>query len=99
MIRSLVPTGMSDQHVTILVKHLIVKEFRRKHLLLVHGDLSLAHKYACLMRVHVYIDFKYSLLQLLNHSNICLLEIPDAKLHDFELPSYLFQKASLLFTE
>jgi hypothetical protein len=99
MIRSLMPAGMSDQHITILVKHLIVKKFRRKHLLLVHGDLSFAHKYACLMWVHVYIDFKYSLLQLLNHSNVCLLEIPDAKLYDFELPSYLFQKASLLFSE
>jgi hypothetical protein len=51
------------------------------------------------MWVHVYIDFKYSLLQLLNHGNVCLLEIPDAKLHDFELPSYPFQKASLLFSE
>ena len=99
MIRSVLPAGVGDQHVTILVKHLIVKEFGRKHLLLVHGDLYFAHKNACLMWVHVYIDFKYSLLQLLNHGNICLLEIPDAKLHNFELSSYLFQKASLLFTE
>jgi len=90
---------MSDQHVTILVKHLIVKEFRCKHLLLVHGDLSFAHENASLMGIHIYIDFKYPFLQLFNHSNICLLKISDAKLHNFELPSYLFQKASLLFSE
>jgi hypothetical protein len=71
-------TRICDQHVAILVEHLVVKELGRKHLLLIHCDFSLSHNDAGIFRVHVDINFENSFLQFLNHSHIGLLKVSDA---------------------